>query len=71
MIVFGTHLVEVQPIYDQVLVSLVRRAMPNIIAYDLCGVQPMSGPTGLIFGLRAKYGPQKITSFGEHEVVVQ
>lgn len=42
--------------YDPVLISLVRRTMPNLIAYDLCGVQPMSGPTGLIFALR----PNKI-----------
>lgn len=41
--------------YDPVLISLVRRAMPNLIAYDICGVQPMTGPTGLIFALRPKY----------------
>lgn len=41
--------------FDPVLISLVRRAMPNLIAYDVCGVQPMSGPTGLIFALRAQY----------------
>ena len=41
--------------YDPVLISLVRRAMPNLIAYDICGVQPMSGPTGLIFALRSRY----------------
>ena len=41
--------------YDPVLVSLVRRSMPNLIAYDIAGVQPMSGPTGLIFALRPKY----------------
>lgn len=41
--------------YDPVLISLVRRAMPNLIAYDICGVQPMTGPTGLIFALRSKY----------------
>ena len=35
--------------WDPILISLVRRAMPNLIAYDICGVQPMSGPTGLIF----------------------
>jgi len=40
---------------DPVLISLVRRAMPNLIAYDICGVQPMSGPTGLIFAMRSHY----------------
>ena len=39
---------------DPVLISMVRRAMPQLIAYDICGVQPMSGPTGLVFALRAK-----------------
>jgi hypothetical protein len=42
--------------YDPVLISLVRRAMPNLIAYDIAGVQPMTGPTGLIFAMRSKYG---------------
>lgn len=41
--------------YDPILISLVRRAMPNLMAYDVCGVQPMTGPTGLIFALRSKY----------------
>jgi hypothetical protein len=41
--------------FDPVLISLVRRAMPNLIAYDICGVQPMTGPTGLIFAMRAQY----------------
>jgi len=40
--------------FDPVLISLVRRAMPNLIAYDICGVQPMSAPTGLIFAMRTK-----------------
>ena len=44
--------------YDPVLISLVRRAMPNLMAYDLAGVQPMSAPTGLIFAMRAKYDTQ-------------
>jgi hypothetical protein len=44
--------------YDPVLISLVRRAMPNLIAYDICGVQPMTGPTGLIFALRPQYTDQ-------------
>ena len=42
--------------FDPVLISLVRRAMPNLIAYDICGVQPMNGPTGLIFAMKARYG---------------
>jgi len=42
--------------FDPVLISLVRRAMPNLMAYDVCGVQPMSGPTGLIFAMKARYG---------------
>jgi hypothetical protein len=40
--------------FDPILISLVRRAMPNLMAYDVCGVQPMSGPTGLIFAMRSK-----------------
>jgi hypothetical protein len=53
--------------YDPILISLVRRALPNLIAYDICGVQPMSGPTGLIFAMRSRYrsqtGPEAL--FGE------
>jgi len=41
--------------YDPVIISLVRRAMPNLIAYDVAGVQPMSGPTGLIFAMKSRY----------------
>ena len=41
--------------FDPVLISLIRRAMPNLVAYDLAGVQPMNGPTGLIFAMRARY----------------
>jgi len=41
--------------FDPVLISLIRRSMPNLVAYDLAGVQPMSGPTGLIFAMRSKY----------------
>ena len=44
--------------FDPVLISLVRRAMPNLIAYDVCGVQPMTGPTGLIFAMRSKEDTQ-------------
>ena len=47
--------------FDPVLISLIRRAMPNLIAYDLCGVQPMNGPTGLIFAMRSKTGGQNGT----------
>jgi len=43
--------------FDPVLISLVRRAMPNLMAYDIAGVQPMTGPTGLIFAMKSKYGP--------------
>ena len=44
--------------YDPVLISLVRRSMPNLIAYDICGVQPMTGPTGLVFAMRSHYANQ-------------
>ena len=44
--------------FDPVLISLVRRAMPNLIAYDIAGVQPMTGPTGLIFAMKSKYTNQ-------------
>ena len=44
--------------YDPILISLVRRALPNLIAYDVAGVQPMTGPTGLIFAMRARYTQQ-------------
>ena len=44
--------------FDPVLISLVRRSMPNLIAYDICGVQPMSGPTGLIFAMRSRTSTQ-------------
>ena len=44
--------------FDPVLISLVRRAMPNLIAYDICGVQPMSVPTGLIFAMKSRFGSQ-------------
>ena len=48
--------------WDPIMISLVRRAMPNLIAYDICGVQPMTGPTGLIFAMRAKYSSQGSSS---------
>ena len=44
--------------WDPILISLVRRAMPSLIAYDVCGVQPMTGPTGLIFAMKAHYTSQ-------------
>ena len=44
--------------WDPILISLVRRSMPNLIAYDIAGVQPMSGPTGLIFAMKSKYATQ-------------
>ena len=44
--------------FDPVLISLVRRAMPNLIAYDICGVQPMTGPTGLIFAMKSRFVSQ-------------
>ena len=42
--------------FDPILIGLVRRALPNLMAYDICGVQPMTGPTGLIFAMRSQYG---------------
>jgi hypothetical protein len=47
--------------WDPILISLVRRAMPNLIAYDIAGVQPMTGPTGLIFAMRSRYDAQNGT----------
>ena len=47
--------------WDPILISLVRRAMPNLIAYDIAGVQPMTGPTGLIFAMRSRYSTQSGT----------
>ena len=44
--------------WDPILIGLVRRAMPNLLAYDICGVQPMTGPTGLIFAMKSKYSTQ-------------
>jgi hypothetical protein len=48
--------------FDPILISLVRRSLPNLIAYDLCGVQPMTGPTGLIFAMRSTYATQNVTA---------
>jgi len=47
--------------FDPIIISLVRRSLPNLIAYDVCGVQPMTGPTGLIFAMRTRYGTQSGT----------
>ena len=46
--------------FDPVLISLVRRAMPQMIAYDVCGVQPMTQPTGLIFAMKSRYSTQGV-----------
>ena len=51
--------------FDPVLISLIRRSMPNLVAYDLAGVQPMSGPTGLIFAMRSKYNAMAGGSGGQ------
>ena len=50
--------------FDPILISLVRRSLPNLIAYDICGVQPMTGPTGLIFAMRSMYGTDRVPSSG-------
>ena len=59
--------------WDPVLVSLVRRAMPSLVAYDIAGVQPMTGPTGLIFAMKARYGgadsPNNVISTGNPEAL--
>ena len=47
--------------FDPVLISLIRRSMPNLVAYDLAGVQPMNGPTGLIFAMRSRFDNQNGT----------
>ena len=54
--------------FDPVLISLIRRSMPNLVAYDLAGVQPMSGPTGLIFAMRSRYTNQSGTESFFNEV---
>jgi hypothetical protein len=50
--------------FDPILISLVRRSLPNLIAYDIAGVQPMTGPTGLIFAMRSMYGTDRVPSTG-------
>ena len=54
--------------FDPVLISLIRRSMPNLVAYDLAGVQPMSGPTGLIFAMRSRYSSNSGTETFYNEV---
>ena len=54
--------------FDPVLISLIRRSMPNLVAYDLAGVQPMNGPTGLIFAMRSRYSNQTGTEAFFNEV---
>ena len=60
---FGANATSSGPVagFDPVLISLIRRSMPNLVAYDLAGVQPMSGPTGLIFAMRSRYTNQSGT----------
>ena len=53
--------------FDPILISLVRRSLPNLIAYDVCGVQPMTGPTGLIFAMRSMYGTERNVAAGGAE----
>jgi hypothetical protein len=50
--------------FDPILISLVRRSLPNLIAYDICGVQPMTGPTGLIFAMRSMYDTTRAPASG-------
>jgi hypothetical protein len=55
--------------YDPILIGLVRRAMPNLMAYDVAGVQPMTGPTGLIFAMRSLYGTERTNAGGRVEAL--
>ena len=61
---FGGNATPAGPVagFDPVLISLIRRSMPNLVAYDLAGVQPMNGPTGLIFAMRSRYNGPTITN---------
>ena len=63
---FGAGATATGPVagFDPILISLVRRSLPNLIAYDVCGVQPMTGPTGLIFAMRSMYGTDRVPSTG-------
>ena len=53
--------------FDPVLISLIRRSMPQLIAYDVAGVQPMTGPTGLIFAMRTNYGAERNPAAGGYD----
>jgi len=66
---FGGGAVATGPVagFDPILISLVRRSLPNLIAYDVCGVQPMTGPTGLIFAMRSTYGTERNVAAGGAE----
>ena len=55
--------------YDPILIGLVRRAMPNLMAYDVAGVQPMTGPTGLIFAMRSLYNTERTNAGGRTEAL--
>jgi hypothetical protein len=55
--------------YDPILIGLVRRSMPNLMAYDICGVQPMNGPTGLIFAMRSMYGTERGNTYTRTEAL--
>jgi hypothetical protein len=55
--------------YDPILIGLVRREMPNLMAYDVCGVQPMTGPTGLIFAMRSIYGTERSNTSSRSEAL--
>jgi hypothetical protein len=57
--------------WDPILIALVRRAMPNLIAYDIAGVQPMSGPTGLIFAMKARYNTNASRTLSDEALGVQ
>ena len=57
--------------WNPVLISLVRRAMPNLMAYDVCGVQPMSGPTGLIFAMKSRYETDRAGATAGDEALFQ
>jgi hypothetical protein len=63
---FGTGATSTGPVagFDPILISLVRRSLPNLIAYDICGVQPMTGPTGMIFAMRSMYATDRVPSTG-------
>jgi len=56
--------------FDPVLISLIRRSMPNLVAYDLAGVQPMSGPTGLIFAMRSRYKTRAVLRHSSMKLIL-